>query len=174
MGSAPTFEPIRRKDREVASLSEIAEILNRCPVVRVAFRGEKYPYIVPLSFGTEMTDGRLSVYFHCAPEGRKTECVRRDPHVCVEADRFFGTEQTAHGITARYESFIGFGICEFLQSKEDKIRGLRTLTKRYGYSDYPIENCADTAHSLIGKITFEHISGKRNASASAHAEPEKS
>lgn len=162
MDSAPTFGKIRRKDREIASFSEIAEILTKCPVARVAFRGEDYPYIVPLSFGIETTGEQLAIYFHCAPKGYKTECLHRDPHVCVEADHFIRTEQTELGITARYESFIGFGICELLQSDEEKIRGLHSLVSRYGYNDYPIESCGDLARTAVGKITFTQISGKRN------------
>ncbi len=40
---------MRRKDREVQSLDEIFDILNRCDTVRVGFRGEEYPYVVPVS-----------------------------------------------------------------------------------------------------------------------------
>ncbi len=166
MGAAPTFGQIKRRDREVTSFVEIAEILAKCPIARVAFHGEEYPYIVPLSFGIEITDEQLAIYFHCAPQGHKTECIHHNPHVCVEADYYICTEQTEQGITARYESFIGFGICEFLESDEEKIRALHSITDRYGYNNYPIESCGALARTYVGKVTFEQISGKRNLPAS--------
>ena len=58
---------MRRKDREVQSLDEIFDILNRCDTVRVAFRDEEYPYIVPVSFGAELMNGKVTVIF-IAPE----------------------------------------------------------------------------------------------------------
>ncbi|MBR3742391.1 MAG: pyridoxamine 5'-phosphate oxidase family protein [Clostridia bacterium] len=70
---------MRRKDREVQSLDEIFDILNRCDTVRVAFRGEDYPYVVPVSFGTELADGKVTVYFHCAREGFATGAVEERP-----------------------------------------------------------------------------------------------
>ena len=51
------MDGMRRKDREVQSLDEIFDILNRCDTVRVAFRGEEYPYVVPVSFGAELVNG---------------------------------------------------------------------------------------------------------------------
>ena len=49
---------MRRKDREVTDQKEIFDILNRCDTVRIAMQGEKYPYVVPVSFGAEMQDGK--------------------------------------------------------------------------------------------------------------------
>ena len=64
---------MRRKDQEVESLDEFFDILSRCNAVRVGFRGEEYPYVVPLSFATELVDGKIVVYFHCARQGIKLE-----------------------------------------------------------------------------------------------------
>ncbi len=50
---------MRRKDREVQGLDEISDILNRCDTVRIAFQGDKYPYMVPVSFGAELVDGKV-------------------------------------------------------------------------------------------------------------------
>ena len=93
---------MRRKDREVQSLDEIFDILNRCDTVRVAFRGEEYPYVVPVSFGTELADGKVTVYFHCAREGLKLELLKKDPHICLEGDIFIRSNcSVASGIMSK-------------------------------------------------------------------------
>ena len=110
---------MRRKDREVQSLDEIFDILNRCDTVRIAFQGDKSPYVVPVSFGTELVDGKVIVYFHCAREGMKLELLKANPQVCVEGDIFIRTETTDHGITTRYESVIGFGTCRIVENEQE-------------------------------------------------------
>lgn len=150
---------MRRKDREVPDLQEIFDILLRCDTVRIGMSG---PYIVPVSFGTEMVDGTIVIYFHCAREGQKTNVLKSDPRVCVEADRFIRTELTDHGITTRYESVIGSGICQFPDDEHEIIHGLKTITDHYGYYDYDLADCRALEHVLVGKIVLDEITGKRN------------
>ena len=62
---------MRRKDREVTNPEEIESILRRCRVCRIAMQDEEGLYILPLSYGYEMDNGCLTLYFHGAKEGRK-------------------------------------------------------------------------------------------------------
>lgn len=80
----------------------------------------------------------------------------------MEGDVYLGVERTAHGITTRYESVIGTGVCRFLSAPDDILHGLKLLTEHYGYFDYPLECCAGLAHLLVGRIALDEISGKRN------------
>ena len=156
---------MRRKDREVQSLEEKFDILNRCDTVRVAFRGEEYPYIVPVSFGAELKDGQVTVYFHCAREGLKLNLLRMDPHVCLEGDIFIRTETTDHGITTRYESVIGFGECTIVEDEQEIRHGLRLLTEHYGYFNYSLDRCRSLPHLFVLKAVLKEITGKRNLPA---------
>ncbi len=56
-------------------------------------RGEKYPYAVPVSFGAELLNGSVALYFHCARQGRKIDLLKADPHVCIDGDLFAGLEK---------------------------------------------------------------------------------
>lgn len=150
---------MRRKDREIIERQEIFNILLRCDTVRIGMTG---PYIVPVSFGADMADGKITIYFHCAREGQKIHMLKADNHVCIEADCFIGTEPTDHGITTRYESVIGRGTCEFLQNDSEIIYGLKTITDHYGYPDYDLSHCRGLEHVLVGKIVLDEITGKRN------------
>lgn len=153
---------MRRKDREVQNRAEMLDILNRCDTVRIAMHGEEYPYAVPVSFGMEEADGKVIVYFHCARQGLKVDLLKANPFVCVEGDIFIRVEETAHGITARYESVIGFGKCELLTDTEEIKHGLKVLLDHYGYNDYPLDRCMGLDHVFVGKIVLDTITGKRN------------
>ena len=153
---------MRRKDREILDIHEIFEILNRCSTIRIGIQGNKRPYIVPVSFGVEMDDGKPVVYFHCAKQGLKLDMLKENAYVCVEGDIFIKTETTDHGITTRYESVIGYGTCEILSDKHEVLHGLRVLTEHYGYYDYPLDRCRGMEHLVVGKILLEEITGKRN------------
>ena len=68
---------MRRKDREILDKDEIFDVLKRCDTIRIAMLGEGFPYVVPVSFGMEVFEGRAVLYFHCAREGMKNACARR-------------------------------------------------------------------------------------------------
>ena len=160
---------MRRKDREIRDIRAIFDILLRCDTIRIGFRGEKYPYIVPVSFGAEMEGDRPAVYFHCAREGRKLDLLAENARVCVEGDIFVRTENTDHGITTRYESVIGFGDCRLLEDEEEILHGLKLLTDHYGYFDYSVERCRGVENVFVGKILLDEITGKRNLPVSPPA-----
>lgn len=152
----------RRKDRDVENRDEIYDILKRCDTIKIAMHGDVYPYLVPVSFGAEIVQNKIVIYFHCAQQGAKLDLLRANPHVCVEGEIFLQVEKTAHGITARYESVIGFGKCAFVSDGEEIIHGLKLLTEHYGYNEYPLDRCAGLDHLLVGKIVLDEISGKKN------------
>lgn len=153
---------MRRKDREVQDRTEILDILDRCDTVRIAMHGGQYPYVVPVSFGTEVTDGNVILYFHCAKQGLKVDLMKANPSVCVEGDIFIQVEKTEHGITARYESVIGFGECQFITDVDEIDRGLKAILDHYGVQEYPLDRCMGANHVLIGKIVLDKMTGKRN------------
>ncbi len=153
---------MRRKDREVQGLDAIFDILNRCDTVRIAFRGEQYPYVVPVSFGAEIADGKVTVYFHCARQGMKLELLKKDPRICLEGDIFLRTETTDHGITTRYESVIGFGECRIVEDEREIRHGLKLLTEHYGFMDYSLDRCRALEHLFVVKAVLAEMTGKRN------------
>ena len=67
---------MRKADREITDKKELIEVINKCSVCRLAFHDEPYPYIVPLSFGYSYEKEQLTLYFHCANEGKKLEIGR--------------------------------------------------------------------------------------------------
>ena len=67
---------MRRSEREVRDFSAMCKILEGCDVLRLGFSEEGGAYIVPVNFGLFCRDGRLSLYFHGAAEGKKAELIK--------------------------------------------------------------------------------------------------
>ena len=152
---------MRRKDREITDRAELLDILRRCHTVRIGMVSEGMPYVVPMSFGYEEAAGQVVIYIHCAPVGRKIKALQESPTVCVEADLFSCYEPTPRGITARYESLIGFGTARRVEG-EAKLHALRCLLTHCGYADYPLSDCTYLAHTAVYSIALHTLSGKRN------------
>ena len=150
---------MRRADREVTSFNEIIDILRRADTIRLGLHDTPYPYVVPLSFGFEAADGQITLYFHGAAEGLKRELIRRDPHVCVEADIFRRYAEVSSGITTEYESFIGFGKAERVTG-EEAIKGLNLLLEHCGFGGYAYDRAVLDA-TWVCKITLDSFTGKR-------------
>ena len=153
---------MRRKDREITDIETMLDILRRCDTVRVGMLGPEGPYVVPVSFGVRLEEGKPVVYFHCAREGLKLDLLKNDLRVCVEGDIFIKTEPTDHGITTRYESVIGTGVCEIVTDEETCIRGLQAICEHYGYFGYDLKNCRALRFLHVCRIPLDTLTGKHN------------
>ena len=150
---------MRRTDREIKNRDEIIDILRRADTVRLGMHGEPFPYVVPLSFGFEDTGGQLYIYIHGASEGLKHELLDKNNNVCVEADIFHGYAETETGLTAEYESIIGFGTASAVHGGE-AVKGLDLICSHCGYHGY-IYDTAALKYMRIYKIEISAFTGKR-------------
>lgn len=120
---------MRRSDRAVTDGNAIRAILDRCQVCRLAMQDSAGLYIVPMNFGYALEDGRLTLYFHSAPEGRKIAALTAFPQVAFELD---GGHALVSGdvpcaYSYNYESITGIGHAVFCRTAEEKITGLRAI-----------------------------------------------
>ena len=71
---------MRRADREVTDPERIAAIIAACDIVEVAYADAEGLTIVPLNFGFDYeydeATGKLTLWFHSAPRGRKLDAIR--------------------------------------------------------------------------------------------------
>lgn len=63
---------------------EYDELIREGCVSRIAFQGEKYPYIAPFMY---VFDGRF-LYFLSTKYGRKNDLFKKSPYVSVEVERY--------------------------------------------------------------------------------------
>lgn len=153
------MKPVRRKEFALFDFDEIVDILRRSDVIRLGLSGREFPYIVPLSFGFEAEKGQITIFFHGAKVGFKHELIAENSNVCVESDIFNGYAEVPHGITAEYESFIGFGRAETVSGKEAE-RGIELLLSHCGFSGYDCDSAALQATGVY-KIVLDSFSAKR-------------
>ena len=63
---------MRRFEREVVDYKLIEAMLQEMNIINVGMNDEDgFPYVVPMSFGFEMTDPHLNVYTHFMKAGKK-------------------------------------------------------------------------------------------------------
>jgi nitroimidazol reductase NimA-like FMN-containing flavoprotein (pyridoxamine 5'-phosphate oxidase superfamily) len=127
---------VRRKDREVLGDENIAKIIEQCTTCHVAMMDDAdagVPYVIPLSFGYNLKDGVLELYFHCAHVGKKLDCIRKNPNVafsmCVE-NRIEIHEDVYCKSGRFYASVVGQGKAEMVEDVAEKCRGLSLLMER--------------------------------------------
>lgn len=153
---------MRRDGRAVTDLNEIYDILQRCDTIRIAMNDCDYPYVIPMTFGCEIIDGKIVIYFHSACEGKKCELLNKDSHICVEADLYYQVKKCDNGdITAVYESVIGTGIAEKLTEQADRVSALKVMLAHYKESGFPVTSCKGLANVEVFRIVLDNVSGKK-------------
>lgn len=122
---------MRRKDREITDAGEIREILARARVMHLGLYDGEYPYVVPMHCGFTFEDGKLTLYAHCAKEGRKLDLIRRDGRVFVEIDTDEALVPGAAACSwgACYASVMGRGRAAIVDDEDEKCRALALLMK---------------------------------------------
>lgn len=154
---------MRRKDREVTDIQELNEIIAGCKTCHVAMIDKGMPYLVPMNFGYELTDGVLSLYFHCAKEGRKLDILKENNNVCfemcIEGEPIYAKE-TPCSSGYYYQSIIGNGQMKIVSDEQEKCKGLSLLMKQVADAEVTFnETQADTVCVL--KIMTKDFTGKK-------------
>ncbi|MCL2397374.1 MAG: pyridoxamine 5'-phosphate oxidase family protein [Defluviitaleaceae bacterium] len=151
---------MRRRDRQIENWGEIVDVLRRADTIRLGINGNPFPYVVPLSFGFEEQDGQIVLYVHGAKDGMKHEMLDKNNHICVEAGIFHRYAETGTGVTAHYESVIGFGTAEVIYGDE-AVRGLDLICTHCGYDGYAYDTTA-LERMRMYKIVLSSVTGKQS------------
>lgn len=155
---------MRRKDREITDFNEIEAILEKCDACRLGLIDNGMPYVVPMNFGFRADNQEITLYFHCAKEGRKIDILNRNPLVCVEMDcghlLIIGDKACEYSMD--YESLIGTGNVEFIEDNIGKTDALTHIMKKYtGESNFSFdEKLFD--RTVLFKVIINEFTGKRH------------
>ena len=153
---------MRRKDREITEWNELLEVVQLCDVCRLAINDGEYPYILPLNFGYDAENGKITLYFHSAREGYKTELFQRESRASFEMDcrhqlQYFPERGYC---TMSYESVIGRGRIRILEGDE-KVHALQRLMDHYHKTPGTYFNPAAIPRTLVYALEAEQLTGKR-------------
>ena len=158
---------MRRKDREM-DVDFARMVLDKCEYAVLGMAGpEGWPYNVPVTIvrrGEEL-------FFHCALEGQKVDCLRRDGRVCVTA--VGDTHIPPDKFTTEYESAVAFGLAEEVTDPAEKTEALRLLCQRHVPSNMGAFE-ASVARSLgrtgVWRVRLTGLTGKRKKYGAAGKE----
>lgn len=123
---------------------------------RIAFQGNKYPYIAPFLY---VFDGKF-LYFLATKYGRKNDLFRQHPYVSVEVERYTSdlssyTFVTMQGYLVQLEDAIEKKIIrqKFVDMIKSKNLSQNILAALGHKPEEPIESIASEERSNIWKLT---------------------
>lgn len=153
---------MRRKDREIKDFDEICRIISQCDVCRLALNDDGYPYILPLNYGMDVQNGKITLYFHSALEGYKMTLFEKDNRASFEMDckhQIQYIEEKGY-CTFAYESVIGRGRISILEG-EQKSNALQLLMDHYHRGEKVWFNPAAIPRTAVYKLEVECMTAKR-------------
>lgn len=148
---------MRRTDRQMSE--EFAwQVADKCEwAVLSMVDPEGRPYCVPVSIAR---DGR-AVYFHCALEGFKTECLKANHQVCISC--VGDTKRLPEEYTTEYESATLRGNAAQVDDDAEKLHALRLICLRHAGTNMDRFDAA-AARSMAGtavwRIDIAAVTGK--------------
>lgn len=153
---------MRRKDREIVEPKELLGVIDECRVCRIAARDADGLFIIPMNFGYQYTDGKLSLYFHCAKEGRKVDAFKLNNEIAFEMDcgHRLIEDEIACEYGYSYKSIAGNGRIYEVTIPDEKKKALSLLMKQQTGKAFDFnDKMAGTV--LIYKIEVSNFTGKQ-------------
>jgi len=152
---------MRRLDRTVET-AEALSYLHEATVGYLALADNNTAYTLPLHFVWR----DQSIYFHCAPEGRKITLLRQNPHCSFVVSFLDGIKGGASACEygAYYRSAIVDGVARFVVDTEEKLMALTALTEKHAQAPFLPVTAAGMAKTTVVAIDIVRISGKARRS----------
>jgi nitroimidazol reductase NimA-like FMN-containing flavoprotein (pyridoxamine 5'-phosphate oxidase superfamily) len=157
---------MRKANREIKDRDGILAVIKDSDVCRIGIYADGEVYIVPMNFGYSLSDDRrLTLYFHCANEGRKLDMIAKNPQVCFEMDtnhRFIpGEDDKACSATMTYISLIGNGYIEILTDKDERINALTQIMQHYSEEEHFEFDAEALKQTTVLRLNVHSYTGKR-------------
>jgi len=147
---------MRRKDRELSREAALA-VFDAAPFATLSMTDGGRPYAVPVSPARE----GMTVYFHCAPEGRKLGCLRANPAVCLSA--VSEAAAAPDKFTMYYASAVAFGEAHEVTDEAEKLAALRLICERFtpgNMADFERAAGAGAPRTAVWRVELSEITGK--------------
>ncbi|SHJ05564.1 hypothetical protein SAMN02745165_01430 [Malonomonas rubra DSM 5091] len=150
---------MRRSEKQITNRQQLEELLKNGREMQLAMHNGDFPYVLPLNYG--YADNCL--YFHCALQGKKLDCLRTNPKVgfCVgEVVKRIDGDKPCDWST-RFRSVVGSGTAEIIEDRDGKIAGYDIIMRQFGgpVGNYEEKNLKG---SLLVKIGIESMTGKQS------------
>ena len=97
---------------------EIEALIREEQICRIAFRGEKTPYLIPFQY--VVMNGRM--YFHFTDYGRKMSLLSRGEPVCIEIERFTPD-------MSQYRFVVITGSLEIVKDQTERTEAIKAIVE---------------------------------------------
>ncbi len=148
---------MRRKDRALEREAAL-RILDQTEWMTLSMtQPDGTPYAVPVN----MTRAGEWLYFHCAREGKKMDCLRACPQVCVTAVGH--ARVIPEQYTTEYESAVVFGTAEEVLEEAARWEGLRVFSQKFRpepEEEFRAQNRGCFSQTALFRIRIQGIWGK--------------
>lgn len=147
---------MRRKEKLREDENFFNYVFKKAEEIYLAFMDEDFPYCLPFNF---VKTGN-SIYLHCAPEGHKLNCIRKNPNVAfalacdIEIDRAKSSTW--------FKSVAGTGQAIIVSSLPEKENALQMLAARYNSQCKPLSATALEKNIAIIRIDIKSVTGKNS------------
>ena len=143
-----------RRERQVTDINEIIKILDNSKVLHLGLVDGDEPYVVPMNYGYTYENEKLTIWLHCARQGRKLDVMRINPKVFFEMEYgitpFEGEVACKYGIT--YSSIMGRGVATIIEDVETKKIALSSLMKTQTGKDFEFD---DRMAEVVGVVKID-------------------
>lgn len=143
-----------RRERQVTDINEIIKILDNSKVLHLGLVDGDEPYVVPMNYGYTYKNEKLTIWLHCARQGRKLDIMKVNPKVFFEMEYgitpFEGEVACKYGIT--YSSIMGRGVATIIEDVETKKIALSSLMKTQTGKDFEFE---DRMAEVVGVVKID-------------------
>ena len=157
---------MRRKEREVKETETIQQMLGEFKVCRLGLMDEGKVYVVPMNMGFDFDGKSLTLYFHCAKEGKKLDLIRENPSVGFEMDKEIALVEgdTPCQYSYSFMSIIGNGEAEIVEDAKEKSAALEKIMKQQSVKEFDTfrKNPKLAEAVAIIKVTAGEYTCKRN------------
>lgn len=148
------------KNRPITIREQQEAIIRRCQFCNIAMIGlDRRPYVIPMNFGF---DGEY-VYFHGSAKGRKVDCLKNNPAVCIsfstDHELRYVNEDVACSWSMRYRSILVHGDAEFIDDPEEKIRCLNLVMAQYASRKFEYSAPA-VREVMVFRVSAEKMEGR--------------
>jgi nitroimidazol reductase NimA-like FMN-containing flavoprotein (pyridoxamine 5'-phosphate oxidase superfamily) len=149
---------MRRNDRAL-DLIQTIPIIDESPYATLCMYNGKTPYCVAIS---PVREG-MHLYFHCAREGEKLDCLAVCPDVCLNF--VSKADPLPEEYTVSYCSAVVQGRAAEVTDTTEKRRALRLIAEKYAasfLSKLEDELTRWEAAARVFRIEMHEITGKKN------------
>lgn len=124
------MKTMRKSNRQMPA-QWASEVFDKAPFITVSMiRPDGTPYGLPLNL---VRKDESTLYFHCAAEGEKIDCINLNPIVSLSAVSRCSPkyEEWKNNFTEYYNSATAIGRAEIVSDRQEKIEALRLLCERF-------------------------------------------